>query len=38
MKTPYFVTNKNEYENVLKPLLLEWGYHEELNINVVIIL
>lgn len=33
MKTPYFVTNRNEYENVLKPLLLEWGYHEELNIN-----
>ena len=31
MKTPYFVTNRNEYENVLKPLLLEWGYEERLN-------
>lgn len=33
MKTPYFVTNKNEYEKILKPLLLEWGYEEDLNKN-----
>lgn len=33
MKTPYFITNKNEYENILKPFLLEWGYQEALSKN-----
>lgn len=33
MKIPYFVTNRKEYENVLKPLLLKWGYKERLNKN-----
>lgn len=33
MKTPYFITNKNEYEKILKSFLLEWGYQENLNKN-----
>lgn len=24
--TPYFITNEKEYEEILKPLLLSWGY------------
>lgn len=26
MKTPYYITNESEFENILKPYLLEWGY------------
>lgn len=33
MRTPYFITNKNEYENILKPFLLEWGYEPFCNLN-----
>lgn len=33
MKTPYFITNENEYEKILKPLLLEWGYKSFYNLN-----
>lgn len=31
--TPYFITNKNEFEEILKPLLLSWGYKMSFGIS-----
>lgn len=33
MRTPYFITNENEFFNIIKPKLIEFGYKIRINSN-----